>query len=148
MASTEHRKKPLNLAKRQTKKLSSVQAYTRLYYDKRLRSITDARWAQYITKNPEMKHKKGEQLRKRNEDLKELLEGESEEVKAEVEKRRVEGIDTDDEAIESEDDADGIGLAEQQRRAKAIALHKYVTLVFSGILTDECELIGLKVVLR
>jgi hypothetical protein len=150
MATTENHRKPLNLSKRPTRKLSTVQAYSRLYYEKKLKVVTDARWEQYIAENPEMKTKKGEQLRHRNEVLKELLEAETDDVKAEVEKRREEGITSDDELIESEDDGDndGIDAVEQERRAKAVAMHRKVFIGFSRILTNKYKLIGRKVSLR
>ena len=127
MASSANHKKPLNLSKRQTKKLPRVQAYSRLYYEKRLKPITDARWEQYITENPEMKSKKGERLRHRNVVLKELLDAETDDVKAEVERRREEGIMSDDEdLVESEDDeGDGLDPVEKERRAKALFLQRY-----------------------
>ena len=128
MASTENRAKPLNLSKRQTEKLPPVQAYSRLYNEKKLKAITDAKWEAYIAENPGMKTKKGEQLRHRNQMLKELLDTETAEVKAEVERRRDEGIDSDDDNnVESEDEGDGIDPVEKQRRAKALALQRQVT---------------------
>jgi hypothetical protein len=146
MASTGNHKKPLNLSKRQTKKLPRVQAYSRLYYEKRLKPITDARWEQYITENPEMKSKKGERLRHRNVVLKELLDAETDDVKAEVERRREEGIMSGDEdLVESEDDeGDGLDTVEKERRTKASLLQRYLFFrrcffVIGGDLTGYCR---------
>jgi hypothetical protein len=130
MGNSENRTKPLDLLKRQTRKLAPVQAYSRLYYDKKLKAITDARWEQYITEKPEMQVKKGERLRHRNEVIKELLAAETDEVKAEVEQRREEGIDSDDERdVESEDDGEDISPEEKQRRAKALSFQRQASVL-------------------
>lgn len=121
--SSEHRQKPLNLSVRPTRKLSSTQAYGRLYWPK-LKPILDERWDEHIAENPDASGKRGEQLRHRNKALKELLSTETDEVKEEVERRREEGIASDDEAPEPEGADESIGAIEAQRRAKAFAFQK------------------------
>ena len=120
MATSGIRKKPLNLTKRTTRKLSSLQAYTRLYYDKKLKAIVNAKWEQHIAENPDLERKKGEALRHRNATIKEIFDTETDSVKAEVEKRREEGSFSEDEAIEGDgDDDEDVDAIERQRRTKA-----------------------------
>lgn len=122
----EIRKKPLNLIKRQSRKLSSVQAYTRIFYKKKKPAII-AKWKHYIAKNPAMKTKPGEYLRFRNLLLKQYFDLETDEVKVEVERRRQEGIFSEDEDIEPDDD-DDVDATERQRRTKAFGYQRKVLL--------------------
>jgi hypothetical protein len=127
MATPEVQRKPLILNKRSTRKLSLVQAYSRLYY-KKLKSTVDARWAGYIAENPDVE-KRVEELKYRNAVLKELLDAEADDVKAEVEKKREDGIFSDDEGIESDGD-DAVDTFERRRQAKVVNFHRKVSLHF------------------
>ena len=121
--SSERRQKPLNLSARQTRKLSSTQAYGRLYWPK-LKPILEERWDQHVAENPDKSSRRGEQLRHRNEVLKELLGMETDEIKQEVERRHEEGIISDDEASEPEGADESMSTAEAHRRAKAYAFQR------------------------
>lgn len=103
-----------------------MQAYSRLYYSKKLKTIVDAKWTQYIAKNPHLKSRNGEALRHRNCVLAELLNAETDEVKAEVERRREEGLFSEDEDVDHDDDA--VDGKERQRRATARGFHRKVLL--------------------
>ena len=113
------------------KKLSMVQAYSVLYYDKNplLKSTVEERWAEHVIANPE-DAEKFPNLVFRNKVLKELYALESSEVQARV-KRRVdhpeefEDDDSDDEgsSVEDEDGVEEPGLDPEEvvRRTKAAA---------------------------
>lgn len=128
MAIPEIRRKPLNLTKRTTRKLSSLHAYSRLYYKEKLKVIVDARWEQHIAENPVLKNRRGEVLRHRNAVIREVFNAETDEIKEEVEKRREEGFFSEEE-IDPDDD-DGIDSIERQRHAKALSLQRKVILIF------------------
>jgi len=129
MATSEIRKKPLILIKRQTRKLSSLHAYSRIYYYKKLKPIVDADWTQYLAENPQLEKDdlRKESLRRRNLILKNLFDAETDEVKAEVEKKREDGLFSEDEDTEPDDD-DLVDAIEQRRRAKALSFHRKVLL--------------------
>lgn len=103
-----------------TKMLSSVQAYTRLYYKKKLKAIVDPKWEEYLARNPD---KQNEGLSYRNAAIKDIFDAETDEVKSEVEKRREEGILSEDEDIDPDDD-DTVDAIERQRRSKAHAFQR------------------------
>lgn len=131
MAGSGSRRKLLNLTKRTTRKLPSWQAYSRLYYDKKLKVIVDAKWKEHIAENPHLEKKKGEALRHRNATIKEVFEIETDSVKAEVEKRREEGSFSDDEGIEEDGDGDeDVDPTEQRRRTRARGFQRKVYLHF------------------
>ena len=89
---SESRIKVLDLTKRKLKKLQPTQAYSRLYYDKKIKSEIAETWAAHLvtTKNPEDKLKKGPGLRFRNDVIKKMWGKESAAVKQEVERYREE----------------------------------------------------------
>src|SRR5258708_27979023 len=96
MVTPEVRKKPLTLIKRAKRKLAPPQAYSQLYYNKKLKAIVDARWEQYIAENPSMKGVRGQFLKFRNAVIIELYNLETEEVTAEVWRRCAVGGFTQD----------------------------------------------------
>jgi hypothetical protein len=106
------RNKPLDLTKRPGRKLSSLQAYTRLFYKKKLKAVVDPKWLELIAENPALKRKRGEKLRHRNTVIREVFDVETDEVKEEVEKRRKEGIFSDDD-IDDGDTVEMPGTEEQ-----------------------------------
>ena len=128
MTTHELGKKPLDLTKRTKRKLPALQAYTRIYYYKRLKELIDPLWEDYAAKNPELAQKKGQDLRYRNAAIKDFYKGETNEVKVEVDKRREDGDFSDNEDIELDDD--DIEAAEWQRRSRALAYQKKVFLYF------------------
>ncbi|SRR5260221_2484509 len=123
---SERRLKPLNLSVRPTRKLSSTQAYTKLYYSSKLKPIVDKAWEQHAAENPGKSREKGERLRHQNKLLAELLHAETEEVKQKVEHCREEGIASSDDGPESEGAVESTSVKEKQRRTKAYAFQKYV----------------------
>jgi hypothetical protein len=129
MVAPSMRRKPLNLTKRTTRKLSYVQAYSRLYYKKKLKDIVAALWERHITRHPELKNKKGQVLKHRNAVIRELLNAETDEVKAEVRRRREEGDYSDDEDINPDDD-NAVDAVEIQRRTRAYGFQRKVILHF------------------
>jgi hypothetical protein len=139
------RKKSFDLTKRTTRKLSSLQAYSRLYYKKKLKPVVDYSWTRHIDRHPELKTKRGESLKHRNRVMRELFKLETGEVKAEVEKRREEGDfpEDSDEDINFDDD-DTVDATERQRRAKALGFQKKVFFTLLGGHSDEYNLLGLK----
>ncbi|KAN0107118.1 hypothetical protein V8E52_010478 [Russula decolorans] len=147
MATAERRRtKPLNLIKRQTRKLSSAQAYSRIYYEKMLKPLVEAEWTRHIASNPGIERKPGEFLRHRNIVIREIYNAETDEVKAEVEKRHEDGLFSEDEDFEL-DDNDGIDAVERQRHTKAVNYHRKCTL--EGALKEiekECGFVGFIVV--
>jgi hypothetical protein len=132
------RKKPLNLTKRLSRKLSVTQAYSRLYYEKKLKAIVDARWARHLTENP-TGHGRGEALRLRNAVIKELFDAETEEVKADVKKKREEGSFSDED-IESDDDGE-VEAIELQRRNRARRYQRKVLFFFFFLTHSLTEVI-------
>src|SRR5258708_26201296 len=94
------------------------QAYSQLYYNKKLKAIVDARWEQYIAENPSMKGVRGQVLKFCNAVIKELYDLETDEVKADVERRCEKGGFAEDADTDSNND-DGVVLSEWRRRAKA-----------------------------
>jgi hypothetical protein len=130
------RTRPLNLKKRSGKKLSSVQAYTRLYYHRKLRPIVAEKWAEHIAENPDVAGRKGESLRYRNAVIRDFFNAEPDDVKAEVEQKREEGLFSEDEDIES-NDGFAVDAFEKQRRTKVLGFRRKV-LLFSkqGFLTN------------
>jgi len=65
------------------RKLQSHQAYSRLYYDTKLKSVVEARYKQHIDETPKGRQKK--QIVFAAQVVKELFKAETDEVKAEVE---------------------------------------------------------------
>lgn len=129
MATPQIRRTPLNLLKRTSKKLSASQAYSRLYYDKKLKPTVDAKMSQYFAKNPQLRGNTGTALRYRNIVTQELLNADTDEVKAEVEKARDEGLFQRGEGSGEQDVGNGddaVEEIERQRRMKAHSLHKQV----------------------
>ena len=120
---SERRPKPLNLVERPTKKLSFVQAYTKLYYQSKLKPIVDEAWKQHIAENPG-EVGRGDRLKHRNKLIGELFHDEAKEVKQRVEQCREEGIASDDNTPEPEGAVESTSDAEKQRRTKAYAFQK------------------------
>ena len=126
---TEKQKKPLNLFKRQKRKLSPKQAYSCLYYDKKLKPIVNESWKQHIAEHPDQEGNRGDFLLHYNRVIKALYAAETDDVKAEVERRNEEGSLSDDEYIELNDDDDNaIGITEQRRWKRNQGFHKHVIL--------------------
>jgi len=125
-AGSERRLKPLNLSVWPTRKLSSTQAYTKLYYPSKLKPIVDKAWEQHVAENPGKNRGKGDWLRYQNKLLADLLSAETEEVKQKVQQCREEGVASDDDGPEPEGAVESTGIKEKQRRAKAYAFQKYV----------------------
>ena len=125
-AGSDRRLKPLNLSVRPTRKLSSTQAYTKLYYASKLKPVVDKAWEQHVAENPGINSKRGEQLGHRNKLLAKLLSAETEELKQKVEQCCEEGIASDDGTPEPEGAVESTSDKEKQRRAKACAFQKYV----------------------
>src|SRR5260370_23124396 len=132
MVTPEVRKKPLTLIKRAKRKIAPPQAYSWLYYNKKLKAIVDARWEQYIAENPSMKGVRGQVLKFRNAVIKELYNLETDKVKAEVERRCEEGGFTEDKDTDSNND-DGVVLSEWWHHAKACAYQRKGSLHFLSI---------------
>ena len=128
MATREVRRKPLNLTKRQSRKLSSVHAYSRLYSDK-WKDLVKARWKEFIAENPDKTGKKME-LSIHNMVMKECLDAETDEIKAEVERKREQGYYSEDEDIDLSNE-EGVEQVEQQRRTRARGFQKYVTITIT-----------------
>lgn len=105
-----------------------MQAYSKLYYDKKLKPVVEEAWEKYLSAHPDLPHTKGNKLRHRNELLQQLLEGESEEVKEEVNRRREEGISAEDIEEELEGDEEGMDPMERQQHAKALLFQRKVLL--------------------
>lgn len=129
MATPEIRRKPLVLIKRQTKKLSSWHAYSRIYYYKKVKPVVDADWKQFLSENPQFEKSewKAKSLRCRNIITRDLFDAETDEVKAEVERKRKDGLFSEDEDTDLDDD-DLVDAIEQRRRAKALSFHRKVLL--------------------
>ena len=118
------RKKSLNLTRRPTRKLPRYQAYSRIYYEKKLKVIVDALWKRRIDKYPDLKTK-GEALKHRNAVIKELFEDETDEVKAEVDRKREEGDFSEHEDINF-NDAGTVDAVERRRRNRAFGVQRKV----------------------
>jgi hypothetical protein len=112
---------------KKSRKLHITQAYSRLYYEDKLKAIINEHWLTHLKSHPEDASKKGSTLAFRNKIVKELYDAEPAEVKAEVKKRRDEGFsDGDDE--DGDDDAN-VDKVEQKRKAKAVSFQRYATLL-------------------
>jgi hypothetical protein len=142
MATTVIRKKPLNLTKRQTRKLSILHAYSRLYYKKKLKPIVHASWKKHIARHPN-RDSKGDVMKHRNAVVKALFEIETDEVKAEVLKRREEGDFSESEDMNFDDD-DAVEAAERKRHSKASAVQRKVFFTYPSSPSDDYDLLGLK----
>jgi hypothetical protein len=112
-----------------------VQAYTRLFYDKKLKAIVGGEWIKHIGRNPDLARKRGEALRFRNTVIKELYSAETDEVKEVVENRREEGYFSEAEDVEP-DDGDAVEGAERRRRTKAYGYHRKVFYILRGVILD------------
>ncbi len=73
---------------RPKQKLQPTQAYSALYWQKKLKAIVDNEWADKVVSEPELKKKSGAYLRYMNMRLGQMLKDETTEVKAEVEHYR------------------------------------------------------------
>ena len=111
---------------RPTRKLSSTQAYTKLYYASKLKPVVDKAWERHVAENPGVEGRRGEQLGHQNKLLAKLLSEETEEVKQKVEQRREEGIASNGGTPEPEGAVESTSDREKQRRTKAYAFQKYV----------------------
>lgn len=117
--------KVLVLQKKKGKRLQPTQAYSRLYYEEKLKEIIAQRWAGHVAMQEDGDAKsKGPTLPFRNKVIKELYESESAEVKAEVEKHR-DAESEDEPDVDDFDDKD-IDKEEAQRRAKVTAMQRQV----------------------
>jgi hypothetical protein len=121
---SETRIKVLDLTGRKPKKLQPTQAYSRLYYDKKLKpAIADA-WAKHILDMPADKLKRPN-LRFRNKVIKEMWLEEPEHVQEEVEKYREElSIEEEEEDLDGTEADHDIDAGKQQRRSKASAYQR------------------------
>ena len=97
----------------------------KLYYKKKLKTIVDDDWKQYIAANPNMDKIPGLALKYCNKAIRKLFECKDDEVKAEVKKRREEGGFSKEENIEPDDD-DAVDATELRCRAKALSLQRKV----------------------
>lgn len=122
-AGLERRLKPLDLSVRPTRKLSSTQAYMKLYWSQ-LKPAVDEEWEKCVAEDPSASERKGERLRHRNKLIRELFGAETEKVKQEVEQRREEGITSGDDAPEPEGAGESTSSVEKQRRTKASSLQR------------------------
>jgi hypothetical protein len=120
---SKSRTKLLVLQKKKQKKLQPTQAYSRLFYEGKLKAIVEQRWTAHIALEPEdaTKNKKPT-LQFRNKVIKELYDAEPTEIKKEVEAYRDTFL-VDEMKVEDEDDP-LIDKEEAQRRAKAIAMQR------------------------
>lgn len=89
-SSGEGRRSLLDLRAKRHRKLSLLQAYSKLYYDSKVKSIVEERWKEehvdYMRKNPNLTASaRIPPLKFRNEVTQEMLDDESAEVKREVE---------------------------------------------------------------
>ena len=98
--------------------LSATQAYLKLFVDSEMKDSIAAQWKDYVAKNP---NKKGSGIGHYNAAIWGLYDVETDEVKAEVKRKCQEGIFSEDEDIETDDDVE---ISEQQRRTRAVRLHK------------------------
>jgi hypothetical protein len=126
--SSESCVKVLNLTKKKPKKLQPTQAYSWLYYKKKLKPVIAGWWAAYITENPEADPKKGLTVKFCNDIIKEMWLQELPDVRSEVEKFQDEGF-FEEELEEDEDGGEAgdnlvIGAEEQQWQAKAFTFQQ------------------------
>src|SRR5258708_38939007 len=98
--------------------LSAMQAYLKLFVDLEMKDSIATQWKDYVAKNPD---KKGSGISHYNTAIRGLYNVETNEVKAEVKRKCQEGIYSEDEDIETDDDVE---ISEQQRRTRAVRLHK------------------------
>lgn len=121
---SETRVKVLDLMGRKPKKLQSTQAYSRLYYEKKLKSTIADAWAKHILEVPADRLRRPN-LRFRNKVIKDMWLQEPADVQEEVEQYREEGFFEEEEmdwgGIEADQNLDA---GEQQRRSKAIAFQR------------------------
>jgi hypothetical protein len=119
---SETRGKVLVLQKKKARKLQPSQAYSRLFYEDKLKNIIAQRWAAHIAMQEDGDAKtKGPTLPFRNKVIKELYNAKSTEIKAEVENHR----DVESES-EPDDDDEDIDKEEARRRSKITAMQKQV----------------------
>ena len=95
-----------------------MQAYLKLFVDSEMKDSIAVQWKDHVAKNPD---KKGSGIGHYNTAIWGLYDVETDEVKAEVERKHQEGIYSEDENIETDDDVE---ISEQQRRTRAVCLHK------------------------
>lgn len=123
-ANVSKSRKVINLQKKKQKKLQPAQAYSRLFYEERLKVIIDKHWVAHIALNPEDSTKNQKpSLQFRNKIIKELYDSESTEIKERVEAYRDEFLEDEVKAEEDLDDEE-VDKEEAQRRAKASALQR------------------------
>lgn len=126
----EGRRWILDLSGKKTKKLPTWQAYSKLFYDTKIKDQVRRRWkAYYLSKNPGFdpiaNPTPPPPLKFLNMVTKELYEQESAEVKDEVERSRV----TDGRSTSVVADADGedeLSTKEQEKKTKALNYQKCV----------------------
>ena len=123
-SSGESRAKVIDLTGKKSRKLHITQAYSRIYYENKLKAIINDRWLTHLKSHPDDASKTGPPLAFRNKIVRELYEAESAEVKAEVVRQRDEGF-SDDENEDDEDVEDG-DKAELKRRANAASFQRCV----------------------
>jgi hypothetical protein len=105
---SDGKRKLLDLSAKRPKLLPAFQAYSKLYYDSRLRPIVEGRWREvYVQKNPD--HDPAipippVDLVFRNKLLKNMLDNETAAVKAEVEANRQQTRDDEVEIGDFEDE--------------------------------------------
>jgi hypothetical protein len=110
----------LNLSQKKAKKLPVWQAYSKHFYEEKLKEVVQVHWnAKFKTENPEHDEENTPipppPLQFRNEVIRTMYEEESEEVKKEIEVYR------DKQGIEASEmiDDDGVGHEESDRRKVA-----------------------------